>query len=540
MSTIELRIMAGALVASVALAAGAWAQPLPKKIIEFGWDVPDTAYLREHIRDMEKLPFDGVVLRMHGARDGEKVDGYTVFRKEAWQRSWFEQCAADLRATTFSRFTDNFLLAWTTPGTPDWFSDEDWRAVTNNIAILAWVARQGGLKGICFDPEPYGEHSPWAYADQPQAERYTWNEYRAQVRKRGAEFIRAIAAEYPDVTVLMLFGGSIVGGALEQADPVEALATEGYGLLPSFIDGMLDALPPDALIVDGCEPGYYMEQRAAFLEAYHRMKQQVLAVISPQNWDKYRTQVSAGFGLYPDRSWRDEKWGWHVDDPSKNYYTPAEFEDNLGNAVEVADRYVWVYTEALNWWTGKDVPPAYEQAIREVRLAPKLKELATLVVKHQAPAEQLVAYLPLVWKFHQDDEGRAAGKGWHKPGYDDSGWGTVRADSQWYKQEPYVDLTGDGWGRVWFDVPASAAGKRLYLIIGALDERGDLYVNGQLVHERRPTVPGGWREPFLVEVSDAIKPGARNLLAVHAMADTTLGGVWRPSALVTDIYALLR
>ena len=144
MSSILSRIVGVAVLAALALAAeGAAAAPLDKRIIEFGWDVPDTASVRAHIRDMEKLPFDGCVLRMYGTHDGEKVDGYTVFRKEAWTRGWFEQCAADLRATEFRTLTDNFLLMWTTPGTPDWFSDDDWRAVCNNIGILAWVAKEG-------------------------------------------------------------------------------------------------------------------------------------------------------------------------------------------------------------------------------------------------------------------------------------------------------------------------------------------------------------------------------------------------------------
>jgi len=536
MSSTLSRLITATILSALALAGtGATAGPLDKKIIEFGWDVPDTAYVRAHIRDMEKLPFDGFVLRMYGARDAEKVDGYTVFRKEAWKREWFAQCAADLRATEFRTLTDNFLLMWTTPGTPDWFSDDDWRAVCNNIGILAWVAKEGRLKGICFDPEPYGEHNPWDYAKQPQAAKYTFDQYRAQARKRGAEFMRAMSAEYPDLTVLMLFGVSVVGRALGEPDPMPELATEGYGLLPFFIDGMLDALPREALIVDGCESGYYMEQRVAFLEAYHRMRQDALTVISPENWDKYRNQVSAGFGLYPDRNWGQPQWGWHVDDPSKNYYTPQEFKQNLTNAVEVSDRYVWVYTEASNWWTGKNVAPGYEGAIREVRSAPARAMLSALVAKHEVPANQLAAYLPLAWKFRKDDGDRGVTEGWYKPDYDDSDWGTVRTDSQWCKQERYDGMTGSGWARVRFDVPANAADKKLYLLVGALDESGDLYLNGQLVERRRPTNADGWRQSFLVDVTKAVRPGERNLLAVRAMAETTLGGVWKPSAVLTDV-----
>ena len=34
-------------------------QTTRKSLIEFGWDEPDTAFMRAHITEMEKLPFDG-------------------------------------------------------------------------------------------------------------------------------------------------------------------------------------------------------------------------------------------------------------------------------------------------------------------------------------------------------------------------------------------------------------------------------------------------------------------------------------------------
>jgi len=35
-----------------------------KKIVEYGWDVPSPAYIADHIREMEKRPFDGVLFRL--------------------------------------------------------------------------------------------------------------------------------------------------------------------------------------------------------------------------------------------------------------------------------------------------------------------------------------------------------------------------------------------------------------------------------------------------------------------------------------------
>ena len=35
-----------------------------KKLIEFGWDEPDTAFMREHVAEMERTPFDGCVFHV--------------------------------------------------------------------------------------------------------------------------------------------------------------------------------------------------------------------------------------------------------------------------------------------------------------------------------------------------------------------------------------------------------------------------------------------------------------------------------------------
>src|SRR5438093_1619249 len=49
------------LVGSLALAGD-------KKLIEFGWDEPDTAFMRAHVREMEKSPFDGCVFHIMYAK----------------------------------------------------------------------------------------------------------------------------------------------------------------------------------------------------------------------------------------------------------------------------------------------------------------------------------------------------------------------------------------------------------------------------------------------------------------------------------------
>src|ERR1051325_6429162 len=55
------------------LIAPAYAQS-ENKILEIGWDSPSPVYVKEHIAEMEKLPFDGIIfgLTANGFHDLSK------------------------------------------------------------------------------------------------------------------------------------------------------------------------------------------------------------------------------------------------------------------------------------------------------------------------------------------------------------------------------------------------------------------------------------------------------------------------------------
>ncbi len=71
----------------------------------------------------------------------------------------------ELRKCKFTRFTDNFITIGANPGNIDWFDDEGWQQIVEHWRIAAWLAKQSGLKGLLFDPEPYTlPHSQFSYA----------------------------------------------------------------------------------------------------------------------------------------------------------------------------------------------------------------------------------------------------------------------------------------------------------------------------------------------------------------------------------------
>ncbi|MBP7950230.1 MAG: hypothetical protein KA004_11280 [Verrucomicrobiales bacterium] len=322
-----------------------------KKFIEIGWDIPDTAFLRENFREMEKEgAFSGVLFRAE-AKSGTETTVTTLsgWNGEPWEKAWFQPALDDLRACRFVKFTDNFLLINATPQRIEWDNDAGWMALEGKARIGAWLAQAGGAKGLALDFEPYGQNQ-WKF---DPAKGRTFSETSALARKRGAQFVRGVAAEMPHAVLLTFFLNSVVLRAGRADDPDAILAQEHYGLLPAFFNGMLDAAPPGMVIVDGCENGYYLDSVEAYQRAALDMRSwngPSIRLVAPENRAKYRMQVQAGFGFYLDM---------FVNAEGNQYFRgPLEgsrlkhLERNLAAARDAADEYVWIYGEQCRWWSG--------------------------------------------------------------------------------------------------------------------------------------------------------------------------------------------
>src|SRR6266404_1579170 len=74
-----------------------------KKLIEFGWDEPDTAFLRKHIAEMEKTPFDGTVFHLN------QDFLWNSWSKRAFTEAELQSAIDDLKNTPLKKFTHNFL-----------------------------------------------------------------------------------------------------------------------------------------------------------------------------------------------------------------------------------------------------------------------------------------------------------------------------------------------------------------------------------------------------------------------------------------------
>lgn len=330
-----------------------------KKLIEVGWDAPDTQFLKEHWREMERSApfFDGVVFLLDPPIADTDPDRSAFVRGRnhllPWQakrlkREWFEQPIENLRTCAFEKFTDNFIWVTTTPGNVDWFDAQGWEGVAHNLGVLAAVAKKGGAKGLCLDAEAYdGKQFAWN-----PAKGRTFADTCEAARERGRGVMRAIAREYPDITILAFWLFSANLNAVKSGNVEEALKIHDNGLYSAFVNGMLDAAPPTVRLVDATEDGYLFDGREDYLQEYWSLRGKsapALRLVEPENRAKYLAQTSIGYGLYLDS---------YLNPPESTYYLGGEatsrlaaLRENFGHALDVADEYVWAYGEQCRWWS---------------------------------------------------------------------------------------------------------------------------------------------------------------------------------------------
>lgn len=338
------------------------AKNLPKKLIEFGWDMPNPGFIKQNVQQMEKRPFEGIITTL---KEGKKV-----FLHQPYDLKSFTEDMNNLRDTKFSKFTDNFILMWaTTDEKWDWFSESDWAALEHNIRLFAQMAQAGRYVGIAFDPEVYKQFgaNPWMYSNLLHAQKKSFEEYSQQVRKRGEKFIQALQQELPGMKLLTLFQLSFLPEILDEPNSTKQmrqLSTDQYALLPAFLNGMLDGAQPNTVIIDGNENAYYYSGQEDFAQTDNLIRQKALALIAPENHQKYARQLQVGQAVYIDHLFA-------LRQPQTSflsyYLTPKErekwLEHNMYHALSTSDEYVWCYSERMNWWKN-NVPEGVEEAIR--------------------------------------------------------------------------------------------------------------------------------------------------------------------------------
>ena len=164
-----------------------------------------------------------------------------------------------------------------------------------------------------------------------------------------------------------------------------------------------------------------------------------------------------------------------------------------------------------------------------------------VVEPHPAPAVKADGRLDLAggdWKIQRDSLVDASGEALSRTGFDDDGWlvatvpGTVLVsylnagaipDPNWGADQLQISdsfFYADFWYRDEFTAPKSYSGKRMFLNFDGINWKAEVYLNGQNVGR----IDGAFIRGIF-DVTDLLKPGETNAIAVRLIKNATPGNV---------------
>lgn len=304
----------------------------------------------------EHAPYlDGIAISLNnvpavGEDGGVVISGVSSIMSgtERWTRDAVKEHIPVLREIVKKpHLGESFLLFWMTPKycdtRLDWADDRTWANYAENMATVAWLAKEGGMKGLMLDPEEYANARQYIHTPADPA----FDACAKLARQRGREVFSRIFKEYPDIVLFTLWYFGRYRGysdGINRTNPV-AYAEDAGELLHHFYNGMLDVIPPKARVVDGCEHYSLSATRYQYLFNANSVSTGVLPFVAPENIDKYRSQMLVSNTLFLDMYAQDANpkshWYHGPVNGSRLEHLRLNFERSLMTATE----YVWIYAE---------------------------------------------------------------------------------------------------------------------------------------------------------------------------------------------------
>jgi hypothetical protein len=343
-----------------------WSSPLGGKIIGFGGGggpggTPDAQYFHDTIAAMEEaLPVDGVLVCVNPV-----VGGKSCYLADSWfgslrfEPNQFTRGIELLRTVKTKHFTTNLLRVNFLPADVDWFDDAGWNTILHNAQILATIVRDGRLAGIFLDTEQYWSGSgvaAFALSTQKPKVKHTFDEYQAQVRKRGKQLIDVWSGQCPGIQIILTYATSQSAREIgfEGQLPLEQ---SSMPLMPAFVDGLLTA--ENASIYDGYEASYGYKSYSQFADARQKIKKASARLSADKtNYEK----IKVAFAVWPAAG--EDPNLFNQRNFTKNVYSPADVAHALSYALEESDGCVWLYLGASPVFGGNfKLAPQYKNAI---------------------------------------------------------------------------------------------------------------------------------------------------------------------------------
>ena len=379
----RVKLATAALAAGLAVCASAAPQ---KKLIGCDWGSSEAtpATFLAHADKFDRSGLDGLSFRLKTRLpDGSLRLLFQIF-DEDWRYEDFEAELPNLRKMTEHPGLRNiFLGSLRAPlkRRAAWDDDAVWGRVATNMRVVARLARDGGCRGLSMDCEDYQKLRQFKRqpGEPPLAE------LRGLVRRRGAEVFRGVFEEFPDVTILSFWFLSLTPNWYGPDYGRKDMATLADGmedLWPAFVNGILDALPPTATLIDGNENYHCDADKNDFYRQASWIRNDLAALVDPANREKYARQMQVSTGMYLDMYITPTNSAWYF--PPKDGSRLETFRRNLAQALDAANEYIWLYTERLQFIEWDEDYPLQKACQRET-LEHRLPGLADLMSATKDP-----------------------------------------------------------------------------------------------------------------------------------------------------------
>jgi len=300
----------------------------------------------------------GVVADFWISRDDESVRvSNDFFTSSVYPADQFDEEIVDFNSIQ-DVLPDN-LLRLNVGKKIDWFDEVIWSSIFSKALVLSDLVARGGFRGFCIDLEQYdSSNASFDYSQQTYAGTKSFAEYQDQVRRRGRQLMVLLSADKPDLTILFTWAHATAMRDTGGCAKANALENYWQGLMPAFVDGMMQR-GDDVEFIDGFEYAYSFKNQEQFTDVARCIREEGKKISSVP--DIYADKMKVGFGLWP--TGRGPRYG------EPYTFTAEELRDSLHYALMESDELVWLYLDkneilsTLSWW--EFLPQTYFDAIND-------------------------------------------------------------------------------------------------------------------------------------------------------------------------------
>ena len=306
-------------------------------------------FIRDRFAHIESQPFDGMTI--------STPTGRKLMNGSARTYAQMSLDFGPLNGLVFKHVKHNFALV-NVRRPADFF--DDWSVTIENFRLLARILKVKRIEGIFFDNEEY-DGGVFKYPADCSYPSKSLTEYQDQARLRGRQIMEAMAREYPALVCVALHGpySSFAGTPDQVRGGQTNWSTEQ--LRGPFSAGLVEGLGKRSTFVDGGEV-YAYRTEDDFQLSYDYRKNTIASAeancpfIPEPLRPLWPLRVNIAFGVY-----NHPFAGAPMD--------PAILRTTLERALKRADRYVWLYTEKMNWNAPGETTQDWVDAVAGARAA---------------------------------------------------------------------------------------------------------------------------------------------------------------------------